>query len=140
MSNNQDFFGHFIQSWAINDGSWHDYMIQRDASNICDYFLWVDSVKWGTSTTQYCPGGYSYGYEVDVGLEHNYNAYDPDFYTNTNTDWLPKTWHDGAWQWWEYHYEWNKSEPCTQSQPKYCFNGEWQSGDPQYWSTNRPWS
>lgn len=132
-------YAHFIGPWTVSTGNWHDYEIQRDPNNLCDYFVWIDGNKEGTSTNQYCPGGYSYGYEVDVGLEHNGANYDSDFYADTNTDLNLETWHDGAWHPWGYHYEWNKNEPCDSSHSTNCYNGT--AGGYNYqWITNRPWS
>jgi hypothetical protein len=127
---------HFIEDYTIADYYQHGFEIQRNPNNICNYFVYVDGIYSGTSRVQYCPGGYSYGYEVDTGLEHNYPARDPNFYSDTVSNEQLQTWH-GAWYSWEYQYSYNGDEPCVPILVN-CFNGT-NDGSPTIWRTNRPW-
>jgi hypothetical protein len=132
-------YAHYISDWSINSNNHVGYEIQRNPNNICQYFVYVQGILDGTSKVQYCPGGYSYGYEVDVGMEHNYGRYDPNFYSNTVSHEQLATWHDGAWHPWEYQYSYNNDEACTSQITVNGFNGT-NYGSDTIWATNRPWT
>lgn len=132
---------HWNSWWTRNDGSLHLYDILRETStsgNICYWDLWIDNIYAGVTQYQYCPGGYSYAYEDQVGMEFNGpgNASWP--YSNANIFQGLKTWHDGAWHSWEYQRQWiDYACGVGSNGTTDCFNGT-NYNDNTSWYVNRP--
>ncbi|MBV9281026.1 MAG: hypothetical protein JOZ41_13170 [Chloroflexi bacterium] len=140
---------HWVDWWTT-DYYQHDFLLQRDPNNPCNWFVYVDALYRGTSTVQYCSGGLSYGYEDQVGLENNgyvpiqappfytVQEYTDLYYSDTVSDEQLRTWHDGAWHPWEYQYSYNNDEPCNSRYTTNCYNGN-NYNDNTTWFANRLW-
>lgn len=132
-------YAHYIAPFNVNDGVVHNFEIDRDQSNICYWDVYYDGQYSGQSHLQNCPGGYSYAYEDQVGLEYgdasgSTHATWP--YSNTVSDKNLKTWYNGAWKSWSYMYTLN-TEACSGSTTVDCFNGT-NTGVTDVWQVNRP--
>lgn len=127
---------HFVNWWTRNSGTLHTYNLNRQTGNICNWNVYFDNMVVGTSTIQYCPGGYSYGYEDQVGIEFDDNGNVNWPYSDTNIFSNNETWHDGQWHSWEYKRTYVTS-PCQSSSDSNCFNGT-DYGSIHDWYVNRP--